>query len=194
MGKRSEQIVKQREKILNVSLKLFVQKSYHGTTVRDIARKAEISIGLLFHYFPTKEDILKELLRLSELGISNVLELLSLNENPLIVFEKVTKMVFESYSDENRRYLYLLVNQVITFDTIPIEIKKIRSFNKTIEASIPVIIKGQEKKIIKKGNPQALSLAFWGAIQGIAELLCWFPSSAVVPNYKDVVDILRLKT
>ncbi len=191
MGKRSEQIAAQRKNILNTSLQLFVQKSYHGTTVRDIAEKADISVGLLFHYFPTKEGILKELLIQSKSGISSVLEILSLNENPIIIFEKIAKFIFESYSDENTKYMYLLVNQVITFDFIPNELKNIQSFYETIKASIPVIIRGQEINAIKLGNPQALSMAFWGAIQGIAELLCWFPNSNNIPDYTHIVDILR---
>lgn len=190
MGKRAEQIAKQRENILNISLLLFVQKSYQGTTVRDISKKANISVGLLFHYFPTKEDILKELLSYGEQGTYAVLEILASSDNPIVIFEKVAKMIFESYNDKYTLYLYLLVNQVITFDAIPAEIKANRKFNQTIEASIPVIIRGQNQMLIKAGDPQALSLAFWGAIQGIAELLCWFPDS-IPPSHLLVVDILK---
>lgn len=191
MGKRSDKILAQRENILNISLQLFVQKSYNGTTVRDIAQKADISVGLLFHYFPTKYDILKELLSLSKSGISSVLEMLSLDEEPIHIFENVAKFIINSFSDENTKYMYLLANQVITFDYIPSELKELQSSYKTIEASIPIIILGQESKTIKSGDPLALAMAFWGAIQGIAELICWFPNSNTIPDYNYIVDILK---
>lgn len=190
MGKRAEQILKQRENILDASLRLFVQKSYQGTTVRDIAAEAQVSVGLLFHYFPTKEDMLKELILQSEEGTRAVLRLLSSKEKPVVIFEQIAKMVFETYKVEKYLYLYLLVNQVVTFDAIPAEIKYKGNYNKTILASVPVIKRGQRGKSVKAGSAESLSLAFWGAIQGIAELLFWFPDFKI-PDYNIVVDILR---
>jgi len=69
MGNRAEQTEKRRPRILSSSLDLFVYKGYHGTTVRDIAKRSEVSVGLLFHYFPTKQAILEELLKTAEEGL-----------------------------------------------------------------------------------------------------------------------------
>lgn len=50
---------KSREKILMASLELFAGKTYHNTSISDIAEKAGVSKGLIYNYFDTKEDILK---------------------------------------------------------------------------------------------------------------------------------------
>lgn len=50
-----------RQKILEASLELFGTKGYKSTTISDIVKKASISKGLIYHYFDSKEDILKQL-------------------------------------------------------------------------------------------------------------------------------------
>jgi len=46
------------EKIIKGSATLFVSKGYKNTSVRDIARHCGISLGALYHYIKSKEDIL----------------------------------------------------------------------------------------------------------------------------------------
>lgn len=51
-----------RQKILDASLELFGTKGYESTTISDIVKSAGISKGLIYHYFESKEDILKNLI------------------------------------------------------------------------------------------------------------------------------------
>jgi pyoverdine/dityrosine biosynthesis protein Dit1/AcrR family transcriptional regulator len=44
-----------RLRVLEAALSLFAQKGYEGTTIQHIAREADVSIGLVCRYFPTKE-------------------------------------------------------------------------------------------------------------------------------------------
>src|SRR5215213_8057669 len=50
-----------RKRILKVSQKQFARQGFEQTTTRDIARDANIAIGTLFNYFPTKESIVENL-------------------------------------------------------------------------------------------------------------------------------------
>lgn len=49
------------KKILDTALKLFVEFGFHGTPTSKIAKDAGVANGTLFHYFPTKENLIKEL-------------------------------------------------------------------------------------------------------------------------------------
>lgn len=51
-------VARRRRQIVDASVELFMQKGFHKTTTRQIARAAGISIGLLYEYIATKEDIL----------------------------------------------------------------------------------------------------------------------------------------
>jgi AcrR family transcriptional regulator len=49
---------RRRRQITDAAVRLFIEKGFHKTTTRQIARAAEISIGSLYEYFTCKEDIL----------------------------------------------------------------------------------------------------------------------------------------
>jgi|SRR5690554_2298186 len=46
------------DNILKQSLKLFRQKSYHNTSIADIAEACGLLKGSLYHYFPSKEALM----------------------------------------------------------------------------------------------------------------------------------------
>ncbi|MFH1139724.1 MAG: TetR/AcrR family transcriptional regulator [Pseudomonadota bacterium] len=51
-------VEKRRRQIIDAAVGLFVEKGYHQTTTREIARAAGLSIGALYEYIKSKEDIL----------------------------------------------------------------------------------------------------------------------------------------
>jgi AcrR family transcriptional regulator len=56
--KDKELIEIRRKEIVNAAVDLFVRKGFHRTTIREIAQKFGMSIGTLYEYIRTKEDIL----------------------------------------------------------------------------------------------------------------------------------------
>lgn len=46
-----------KQRILDVSLELFIKEGYDRATMRSIAGKAKLSAGAAYYYFPTKEHI-----------------------------------------------------------------------------------------------------------------------------------------
>lgn len=55
-------VSKRRSQITKAALNLFLEKGYHATTIRDIARRSGVNQGSLYDYVQNKEDILKILL------------------------------------------------------------------------------------------------------------------------------------
>lgn len=51
-------IKKRRDQMVKSSIALFKEKGYHRTTTREIAKASGFSIGTLYEYIRTKEDIL----------------------------------------------------------------------------------------------------------------------------------------
>jgi len=52
-----------RKRILVVSRKLFMEKGFRGTTTREIAREAGITLSNLYHYYSSKDDLFCHLLK-----------------------------------------------------------------------------------------------------------------------------------
>src|SRR5918997_1579261 len=56
-----------RERILEAALRLFGERGYEATTMRDVAREAGASLGLAYRYFASKEEFALALyMRLAE--------------------------------------------------------------------------------------------------------------------------------
>lgn len=56
--KDGDLIEKRREQIIQGAVRLFKQKGFHRSTTREIAKEAGFSIGTLYEYIRTKEDVL----------------------------------------------------------------------------------------------------------------------------------------
>jgi len=55
-------------RILRAAHELFLTQGYNGSNLRDIAARAEVSMGGIYHHFTSKEDIYETLLKGTELG------------------------------------------------------------------------------------------------------------------------------
>jgi AcrR family transcriptional regulator len=66
--------VGRREEILAIACRLFSQKGYHGTTIRDISEACGILSGSLYAHINSKEDLLFELTNRGAEAFLNSLE------------------------------------------------------------------------------------------------------------------------
>jgi len=70
-----------KAQIREAALELFALDGYHGTSISKIAKKAGISKGLLYNYFESKEDVIRDIL---EEGIDEMMESLDLNKDGVL--------------------------------------------------------------------------------------------------------------
>jgi len=56
--RRDRRIKRQRDEIIRAAALVFSEKGYAGSTIHDIALKADIGDGTIYNYFPGKRDIL----------------------------------------------------------------------------------------------------------------------------------------
>ena len=59
MTDRSIAVAEKRKRILEAAIRVFAEHGYHGSRVGDIAEDAGVAHGLLYHYFASKEDVLR---------------------------------------------------------------------------------------------------------------------------------------
>ena len=57
-AKNADLIQKRHQQIVDGACQLFFEKGYHPTTIRDIARACGMSMGQLYHYISSKDDVL----------------------------------------------------------------------------------------------------------------------------------------
>jgi AcrR family transcriptional regulator len=57
-AKNTDLIQRKRQQIVDGACQVFFEKGYHPTTIRDIARACDMSMGQLYHYITSKDDVL----------------------------------------------------------------------------------------------------------------------------------------
>ena len=107
-----------RRQVLDAALRLFSHQGYRGTSVREIADEASVSIGNVYHHFPDKESIFKtlldELTEITDSGRFPLRRALSAGLFP----ENLERLGFAARDSirEYRQYFALIYVDVIEFD------------------------------------------------------------------------------
>ena len=116
-----------RSQILSAALKTFAASGYVAARIPDIAGAAGISQGLLYRYFPSKEELFNELIgsafaRMNE--ATRTLELLPLPPAKKICLA-LRKLLDSIATSEDFSMYFLLIAQASVCDAIPEKAKAI---------------------------------------------------------------------
>jgi TetR/AcrR family transcriptional regulator, acrAB operon repressor len=108
---------KNKVKIERTALRLFTRQGFHGTTVREIARGAGVSMGKLYLYYPTKEEIFIDLVHHMEqrMEVLRQKELLPLMKSPDPESLRKLGMAIGRIVRENLDYWRLMYVDVVEF-------------------------------------------------------------------------------
>jgi len=98
-----------RRAIIEESLKLFSANGFHKTTIPDIARSLKMSVGNLYNYFPSKDELAKEIIKYTSdfLG-SKIREINSLNTSSKDKIEKIVSLYFKMAKEQPEMIDYFL--------------------------------------------------------------------------------------
>lgn len=186
---RKEQKEVRRLQIIQTTLDLFVERGYYGTKTSQISRRAGISEGLLFHYFPTKEALLEELINIGLEGMRMPMQARA--ESGLDFFLQFTEMLFANV-EKNRfiAQMFVFMGHVVWAEDIPERLRKLAASVDTVAQSQSWVEAGQQDGSIRQGDVMALSNMYWCAIHGIMEQYASHPEIPL-PDPSWVADMLR---
>lgn len=186
---RAEEKEKRRQEIIEKSIDLFVRRGYYGTTIADIAKAVGMSVGLLFHYFESKEKLYEEIVRV---GLEATKSVMTRDKSdPIIFFTEVAEFILNSVKMfPLSAKMFVLMVQAMTNDVVSDEVHSLLLQLDDVEQSVEIIKRGQENGEIKQGDPLALSIAYWNSITGIMQQIAIVPDIPI-PKAEWIVDILR---
>lgn len=191
METRKEQKEKRRQEIIYAALELFVSKGYASTKVVDIAKRVNMSTGLLFHYFESKEKLYEELVRIGLEGTNYPQELNC--DHAIDFFSEFTTQLFNYMQQQPVvAKFFVLMAEAQRSEGTPAHIKEIAMKVDTIEKFAAITKWGQKEGMIRDGDPRVISNTFWCCIQGIAERYA-INQDIALPDAEWIVDIIRKK-
>lgn len=108
-----------RDELLAIAARLFADKGFKNTTVRDIADAAGILSGSLYHHFDSKESMVDEILRTFQEDLFGQYDdILASDADPLAKLEQAVLVSFEAI-DEHHDEVAIFQNDaayLLTFD------------------------------------------------------------------------------
>lgn len=161
--KEDNELIKEQRKqqILDVALRLFANVGYESTSISRIAKEAGISKGLIYNYFESKEDLLKNLvLSLNSMEEDYREEIM--DDDPKIMLKNIFTSYFKILIEQKDqlRLISALAFQIDKFDFLQdMATNKLESYTQMFTGLLEQI--GIE-------NPKEESLLIGALFDGIA--------------------------
>ncbi len=96
-----------KEKILEIGIEEFSSKGYENANINVIAKNAGISIGLMYKYFSTKEDLFVTCLQRGMDILDNTLEQIMRSDDKLLSKAEQLIRAITQHSKANKNYIKL---------------------------------------------------------------------------------------
>jgi len=153
------------EAIFSAALKSIKEKGFHRARMSDIAARAGISYGLVYHYFASKEDLFDALLNRWWEGLFGLLSRVRENRQP--IKEKLGRIIYyflDTYQREPE-----LVNIFITEisrSTTNLTPERLENFKAFMSITEKVMQEGQDQGALRTNfKARYLTYIFLGALE-----------------------------
>lgn len=161
-----------REQILEVALQLFANKGFAATKISDISSVTGISQGLIYHYFPSKNEVFHVLIGTAINKMNEAAT--NLEKLPLAAKEKIilaTESLLNGLDgNPDTANFYFLITQTAISDSFPEEPKQIIREKNHIKYEIMTRIfrEGQKDGTVKDFPAEEMTTLFFATMNGIA--------------------------
>jgi AcrR family transcriptional regulator len=158
-----------REEILHAALKVFAYKGLKAAKIADIAAQADISQGLIHHYFVCKEDVFTAVVERAMTGaLAAFDDLAGADSDPMERLTLITGRMLDGLII-HPEYMLVLTQSLVNQDTPPEVGKLLAGLGHQLNTHLLQLIEaGQAASKVVQGNPQELAMTFIAVIQGLA--------------------------
>lgn len=162
-----------REKVIvDAALKVFSTKGYASTRMADIAREADMSYGLVYHYFENKEKLFDAIVEDWWTGFYDELEMLKKSdmstEEKLVEIIRYILKVYENKPNQ----ISIFVTEVSRGFVYHADSKGKDKFNKLFSLCQDIMSEGQQNGFLRKDiQANYLTYLFLGSIDTFLSVL-----------------------
>ena len=143
------------DEVLDAALELFIEKGFSATRVDDIAKRAGLSKGTVYLYFPSKEALLEGLVRRAILPIADsaLAAIRDYEGDPRIVLSLVLKMLAGRIADPKVIAMpKLIFREAMGFPELA-KMYRAEVLDRVIPAIEGLIRKGVEQGYLRQVDP-----------------------------------------
>jgi AcrR family transcriptional regulator len=181
-----------REQILDTACRVFARKGLAGTRIADIATAGEMSQGLIFRYFESKEEIFAAVVE-QGLHAASILAEAAL-EQPCSPLEKLRWLLQCLLPGMWIKPDYaLVILHTLNSEAAPQEVRErvLVQAQDMLRLYRRLIVEGQEAGEVVQGDPDMLTLVFAACIQGLSAAVLHMPRTLGIDGPPDPEIVLR---
>jgi AcrR family transcriptional regulator len=162
---RSIAFTEKRRAILEAAVRVFARKGFHTSRVGDIAAEAGVAHGLLYHYFPSKEELLATIFRDTWRALLEALREVEESDKPAREqLRKVAAIVLRTWRREPD-LVRVIVREVARGPQLTREINEIGQAMDAIER---IVARGQERGELRSDvDARLAAVILYGALDEI---------------------------
>jgi TetR/AcrR family fatty acid metabolism transcriptional regulator len=164
---RAKAVPDRRRAILDAAVRVFARQGFHACRVSDIADEASVAYGLLYHYFPSKEEVLNTLF-LERWGV--MLEMIrAVDREQIPVREKlgtIASFIIDSYRHDPDLMKVIIVEVTRAANSFgQTHLGQIREAYRMIGE---IVTKAQQEGVFKAEiDAEFAAMTFYGAIEQV---------------------------
>lgn len=150
MPKLSQKAIEQKKSLIEAAAKeLFIKQGFHATSMRDISKTADVSLGNLYNYYETKEAIFESIINAYQIVIdARLREILEQIDEPLEPSE-LRKLAEHAGELVNQHYDFWLLMYI---DVLEFQNRHFRKMFEGLADRFRVIFAEKFKRAEKAGD------------------------------------------
>lgn len=171
--RREKEKEQRKRQILDTAKTLLLEKGLKATSINQIAKRAELSVGAIYFYFKDKEDLFAALqvegLNLLSRAVAGVIDDACPPEDKI---RKIT-LAYLKFSQEYKSYFDIINYFLASPETIfSLDLKKEidERGNDSISILRAAISEGIEKGLFRAVDPGRQAIILWSACHGMIQL------------------------
>jgi AcrR family transcriptional regulator len=156
-----------KEKILEAAEKVFSDKGFHDAKVSKIAEIAGVSVGTIYRFYKSKEELYGEVIKKKLVEMEKEVEESIKGKEPLEALKSYISTVVDFFSREQDFFEIFMMEMGSSFILDTERFNLWNWYRSYVEKLSKIIEDGIEKGVFRKFNPKGVFLLISGALANI---------------------------
>lgn len=189
--KNLDNSTKKKKAVLEAAATCFAAKGFHQTSMRDIAAQAKMSLGGIYRYYDSKNEIILSFIEEGNQESAEAFEMLLSSKNFKKTLLSLMKYMWQDLVNDNQLGIYIeIFSEALRNE----EVLKIIQQENSEQQLIEILKQSQLSKTIELNlSPNMAGMAILGAVEKAAENYVVQPSfrkKDAMKYIKEMVDLV----
>lgn len=156
-----------QKQILDAAMHVIARRGLPATKIADIAAAAQLSVGIVYKYFTSKEQIFQSLVEMGQREYREFVE--AALAKPLAAYDKLKWYTDEWLQLEHGWAITIILQHARTSEAVPSELKQAVSarFLDNLQPMAAIIAQGQDEGTFIHGDAFQLALIYVSLMEGL---------------------------